>query len=185
MAVDATKVRVAVTGAVSRGLTTATAPTGTSGAITGFTDLGGISEDGVSLALPGGGDTTPIKVWQNGQTVRTLRTPSDDLPQLTFTMVETRLETIETYFGVTVSQTSTEGTFDYKVQNRTASSYVLDVIDGAELIRLYVPRGVVSDISEVTFANTEAVGWGVTIDAELDSTGVFNLRTWMTALKSA
>lgn len=184
MAVTAANVRVAVTGAVSRGLTSATAPTGTSGAITGFTDLGGISEDGVGLSLPGSGDTTPLKVWQNGQTVRTLRTPSDDLPQLTFVMVETKLETIETYFGVEVTQTASEGTFDYAVTNRDPASYVLDVIDGAELIRMYLPRGIVSGVEEVTFANTDAVGWGVTVDAELDPTGAFNIRSWMTALKS-
>lgn len=184
MAVDATKVRVAITGALSKGLTSAAAPTGTSAALTGFTDLGGISEDGVALSLPGGGDRTPLKVWQDGQTVRTLRTPSEDLPQLTFVMAETSKDTIETYFGATVTQAATEGDFSYTVGTRTASSYVLDVIDGSELIRLYVPRGVVSEVSEVTFANTELVGWGVTLDLELDSTKGYNFRTWMTALKS-
>ena len=44
MTVDASKVRVAITGALSKGLTSATAPTGASAAITGFNDLGGISE---------------------------------------------------------------------------------------------------------------------------------------------
>ena len=70
MAVDASKVRVAITGALSKGLTSATALTSAAAAATGFTDLGGISEDGVTLALNDEGDSTPLKVWQNGATVR-------------------------------------------------------------------------------------------------------------------
>ena len=185
MAVTASNVRVAVTGAVSRGLTSATAPTGTASAITGFVDLGGISEDGVSLSLPDSGDSTPLRVWQNGATVRTLRSESEDLPTVSFTMVETSLATIETYFGVTVTQTSTEGSFDYKVQNRAAASYVLDVIDGAELIRLYFPRGIVASVGEITLANQEAIGYEVTIEAEINTASTYNFKTWMTALKTA
>lgn len=184
MAVDATKVRVAITGALSKGLTSATAPTGTAGAITGFTDLGGISEDGVTLALNDEGDATPLKVWQDGATVRTLRTSSEDNPTLSLTLVETSLATVETYFGVEVTQTVTEGSFEFKSKIRSADSYVLDVVDGAELIRVYVPRGVVSSVGEITLANTEAIGYEVTIDCELDGTLDYNFKTWATALKS-
>lgn len=184
MAVDATKVRVAVSGALSKGLTSAAAPTGTAAALTGFTDLGGIRENGVALALPDASDATPIKVWQNGATVRTIRETSDDNPTITVTLVETTKVAIETYFGVTVTSTVSEGTFDIKNEVRTAASYVLDVIDGAELIRVYVPRGVVSSVGEITLANTEAIGYEVTIDAELDSTKGYQARTWMTALKA-
>ena len=185
MAVTAANVRVAITGALSKGLTSATAPTGTSGVLTGFTDLGGISEDGVSLALNDEGDSTPLKVWQNGATVRTLRTTSEDNPTITATLVETSLATIETYFGVTVTQTATEGSFEFKSQARSAASYVLDVVDGAELIRIYVPRGVVSSVGEITLANSEAIGYQVTIDCENGGAGNdFNFKTWATALKT-
>ena len=184
MAVDATKVRVAVTGAVSKGLTGATAPTGTAATLTGFADLGGISEDGVTLSLPDNGDATPIKIWQNGATVRTVRTTSDDLPTLTFVMVETSLAVIETYFDVTVTQTSTEGSFAYVVQNRAAKSYVLDVIDGAELLRQYLPRGIVASVQEIKLTNTDAIGYGVTLEAELDTVKGYNFKSWLTALKT-
>lgn len=184
MAVDASKVRVAVTGALSKGLTSATAPTSASAAATGFTDLGGISEDGVSLEMPDAGDSTPIKVWQNGATVRTVRETSEDNPSITCTLVETSLAAIETYFGVTVTQTATEGSFQWTNTARTASSYVLDVIDGAELIRLYLPRGVVSSVGEITLANTEAIGYEVTIEAELDTVKGYNFKSFMTALKT-
>lgn len=186
MAVTPSNVRVAVTGAVSKGLTSATAPTGTASALTGFTDLGGISEDGVTLALPDAGDSTPIKVWQNGATVRTLRSTSDDLPTISFTMVETSLATIETYFGVTVTQTSAEGSFEYKVQNRGHDSYVLDVVDGPELERNYIPKGIVTSVEEITLANTEAIGYGVTIEMENGGAGKdYNFKSWRTSLKSS
>lgn len=185
MAVSAEKVRVAVTGAVSKGLLSATAPTSAAAAATGFVDLGGISEDGVALALNDEGDSTPIKVWQNGATVRTIRTTSEDNPTISFAMVETSLATIETYFGVTVSQSATEGTFDFKSQIRAASSYVLDVIDGTDLIRLYIPRGVVSSVEEITLANTEAIAYGVTIDCENGGSGKdYSFRSFMTSLKT-
>lgn len=185
MAVDASKVRVAVSGAVSRGLTSAAAPTSAAAALVGITDLGGISEDGVTLALNDEGDATPIKVWQNGATVRTLRTTSEDNPTITFTMVETSKAAIETYFGVTVTQTATEGTFEFKSKARTADTYVLDVIDGAELIRIYIPRGVVASVEEITLANAEAIGYGVTIDCENGGVGKdFNFKTFATALKT-
>jgi hypothetical protein len=184
MAVTASKVRVAVTGALSKGLTSATAPTGTAGAATGFTDLGAISEDGVALALNDEGDATPLKIWQDGATVRTLRSTSDDNPTLTVTLVETSKEVIETYFGVTVTQTVTEGSFEFKTQNRQPASYVLDVVDGAELIRIYVPRGVVASVTEISLVNTEAIGYGLTIDCELDTVKNYNFKTWATALKS-
>lgn len=185
MAVTAGNVRVAVTGAVSKAATGSTAPTDAATALdAAFKDLGGISEDGVTLSLPDNGDRTPIKVWQNGATVRTVRQTSEDLPTLQFTMVETKLETIETYFGVTVTQAVADGSFEYTVENRSAAAYVLDVVDGSELIRLYIPQGVVSSVGEVSLTNTDAIGWQVTVDAELSSTAGYNFKSWMSALKS-
>lgn len=184
MAVDASKVRVAITGAISKGVLGAAAPTGTASALTVHTDVGGISDDGVALALNDEGSATPIKVWQNGATVRTLRETSEDSPQLSFTMVETSKATIETYFGVTVTQAATEGNFKFKTQARTAASYVLDVVDGSELIRIYAPRAVVASVEEIILANTGAIAYGVTLDLEYDSTLDANFQTWMTALKT-
>lgn len=184
MATDASKVRVAVTGAVMKGLTSATAPTGTSGSTTGFADLGFIGEDGVEIELPDAGDATPIKAWQQGTTVRVIRTPSEDNPTWTFVLLETSIPTIETYFGVTVTSTSTEGSFEYKVQGRGYNSYIVDVIDGAELIRDYVPRGIVTSVGSHTLANGEVIGYQVTVEGELDSAKGYNFKRFATALKT-
>ncbi|MDB5716451.1 MAG: phage portal protein [Sphingomonadales bacterium] len=182
--VDASKVRVAVTGAVMKGLTSAAAPTGTSGSTTGFVDLGYIGEDGVEIELPDAGDATPIKAWQNGTTVRTIRTPSEDLPSWTFTLLETTIATVETYFGVTVTSSSTEGSFQYKVANRGYNSYIVDVVDGTELLRDYIPKGIVTSVASHTFANGEPIGFQVTIEAELNTAGTFNFQRFATALKT-
>lgn len=186
MALDASKVRVAVTGAVYYDPTgAAAAPTGTASALTGYDDLGYVSEDGVTLTMPGAGDTTPIRAWQNGAVVRTIRLPSEENPTLGLTLIETKLEVIEAVFGVTVSQTATEGTFEIDTTElRSHARLILDVIDGAELIRAFAPKPIVTEVSEITLANTSAIGYGVTIDCEKDNTLGYQLKTWMTALKS-
>lgn len=182
---DASKVRVAVTGAIFKGPTSATAPTGTSGAPdAAFADLGFIHEDGVEIALPGSGDSNPIKAWQDGTTVRVIRSPSDESPSWSFQMLETTLATVETYFGVTVTQTATEGSFEFSVTNRGHNSYIVDVIDGAELIRDYIPYGIVTEVESITLANGEAIGYGVTVEGERDPVLGYNFKRWATALKT-
>lgn len=185
MTATASQVRVAVTGAVSKGPTSATAPTGTSGTLTGFEDLGFISEDGVEITMPDAGDSTPIKAWQDGTTVRTIRTPTEDNPTWHFTMLETSIATIETYFGVTVTSTVTEGSFEFVASaTKPFASYVVDVIDGSELIRDYIPKGVVTSVGAQTLSNGAPVGYEVTIEGELDSTKGYNFTRWATALKT-
>lgn len=186
MALNADKVRVAVTGAVYYdGANTATAPTGTAGTLTGFDDLGYVSEDGVVLAMPDAGDTTPIKAWQNGATVRVLRSASEDNPTIQFTLLESKLEVIKAVFGVTVTQTATEGSFVINTTtSRNTARLVLDVVDGSDLIRIYAPKAAVASIGEINFTSTDAIGYQVTLDLNFDQTLGGQAKTWMTALKS-
>ena len=183
MATDVSRVRVAVSGAVFKGPTSMTAPSGTSGAPTGATDLGAISDDGVEIEMPDAGDSTPIKQW-DGSTVRTIRSPSEDSPTWTFTMLETSVESVETYFGVTVTQTVTEGSFEYTVTNRAHDNYTFDYIDGTVLTRDYVPYGIVTDVDSQKLANSDAVRYTVTIAGELDPTLGYNFTRFSTAWKS-
>lgn len=179
---DATNVRVAVSGAVFRGVTAA--PSGTSGAPTGGIDLGFISEDGVEIELPDAGDSTPIRAWQEGTVVRTVRTASEDNPTWHFTMLETTIDSIETYFGVTVTSAASEGSFEFEVKNREHEGYVVDAIDGAELMRDYIPHGVVTSVGAHVLANGEATGYEVTIEGDRDPTLGYNFKRWATALKT-
>lgn len=184
MTLDEAAVEVAVTGAISKGLTSATAPTGTSGLPVGFVDLGYMGEDGVEIELPEIGDAEVIRAWQNGAIVRTIRTPSEDNPRWTFIMLQTTIETIETYFGVTVTDGATEGEFEWSTNSaRPHNSYIVDSIDGAELTRDYVPKGIVVAVESHTLANTSATAYGVTVEGELGPDG-FNFKRWSTRLKT-
>ena len=185
MAVDVTKVGVALTGAVSKAPLGSTAPSDTSTVLAvAFADSGGISADGVTLALPGAGDATPVKLWQGGLTARTLRVTSDDLPSLNFVMLETNKTAVETYFEVTVTQTAAHGTFTYSNVIPTGKAYVLDIIDGAEKARYYVPRGVRAEVGDLVFKNDEPIGYEVTLEMEYDASISGNVRAWDTRLKT-
>ena len=185
MTVDPSKVDVGITGAVSKGPLGTAAPTTAIVALdAAFKDAGAISEDGITLSLPDGGDSTPIKAWQNGQTVRTLRMTSDDLPSLTFTFLETNKTSVETYFGTSVTQSAAEGTFTYTVGLAPMAAYVLDVIDGAKSKRFHIPRGARAEVGDLVFKNDEAIGYEVTIEAELDPVLGYNFKGWDTGLKT-
>ena len=86
MALDATQVRVGVTGAVYVAPTGTTLPTdATTSLAVAFDDVGYISEDGVTETQDT--DTNDIVAWQNGAVVRKIQT-SHDLTY-SFAMLET------------------------------------------------------------------------------------------------
>jgi hypothetical protein len=186
MAVDASKVGVAITGSVYKAPTGTAAPTSQSTALdAAFIDLGYIGEGGVTETLPVSGDSTSIKAWQGGATVRTVRTAPDDFPTYTFVALETNKTVLETKYGVTVTQTVTEGSFTINTNTtRTADEYVIDVVDGSELERTYIPQGVVTEVGDKVYAGTEPIGYEITIEAQYDSTITGNARVWSTRLKS-
>lgn len=187
MANNAANTLVAVTGSFYADIAnTATAPTDTSTALNAaFIDMGYVSEDGVSLTMPSTGDTTPIKAWQGGATVRILRSATTDSPQLKLRLIETKSDVIKTVFGVTVTQAVAEGSFVLNATAiRTPFRAVLHVIDGAELIRIYAPAAAVADIGEIKFANQEAIGYEITLDLQYDATLGGNAKTFMTRIKT-
>lgn len=183
---DATKVRVGLTGAISKAPLGTAAPTDSSTALdAAYIDSGAISSDGVTLTLPDTGDRTTIQAWQNGAQVRVIRTVTDDLPSINFTFLETNKTAVETYFGVTVTSGTTDGTFSYSPVNiPSPSAYVLDVIDGSNRARYHIPRGVKASVGDLVYKNDEAVGYEVTIECEVDATANYALKGWMTDLKS-
>lgn len=179
MPVDSSKVRVAITGAVSVGPTTSTAPTTASSALTGFTDLGYVGEDGVTESR--GRSTTKIKAWQNADTVREVITEAE--LTYSFTLIETKKETVELFYGTTVTSTATEGSFSViPASTGGRRSFVVDVVDGAELIRTYIPSGEVTEVGDVVYASGEPIGYEVTITTY--PSGGFSAKKFATALKS-
>jgi len=181
MATNSANVRVAVSGEVLVGLTTATAPTGTAGTTTGFAGLGYVSEDGVTETRDRSSDT--IKAWQNGDTVRTVVT--DSTLTYHFTLLETNAATVGLFYGTTVTSASLEGNF-LIVPSSTGGrkSFILDVVDGAQLLRTYIPQGEVTEVGDVVYASGSAIGYEVTITAYPDTTLAASAKTYATALKT-
>lgn len=186
MAVDATKVAVAVTGSVYRAPLATAAPTTQATSLNvAFLELGYIGEGGVTQSLPASGDSTPIKVWQNGATVRILRSAPDDVPTFTFVALETNKTVVESWAGATVTQTATEGSLTINTTaTRTHYSWVFDVVDGSELERIYIPDGVVTEIGDRVYANQEPIGYALTVSADYNSGITGNAKFWSTRLKT-
>lgn len=186
MALSAANVGVAITGLVSRAPLATAAPTTQATSLNvAFVDVGYIGEDGVTQTVPGSGDATTIKAWQNGSTVRTIRSASEDLPTFQFVMIETKNVSLETYYGATVTSTATEGSLIYNsTATRIHYSWVFDYVDGAELERIYVPDGVVTEVGDRLWANAEAVAYEVTVEAQLNTALGGNFKLWTTRAKS-
>lgn len=166
MATDSSNVAVAVTGVVSVAPTGTAAPTTASSALNvAFKDLGYISEDGVTETRDR--STNEIKAWQNGDTVREVIT--DASLSYSFTMLETKKETVELYYGSAVTDATGVLTV---VPSATGGrkAFVIDAVDGSNLIRTYIPQGEVTEVGDVVFVNGEAIGYEVTIRAYPDST---------------
>lgn len=186
MANDQTKVGVAITGSVFRAPLATAAPTTQATALNvAFVDCGYIGEGGVTSTTPASGDVTNIPAWQNGVTVRTIRTAPTDLPTWKFIALETNKTVVESYFGQTVTQTVTEGSLVVNtLTTRTHYSWVIDVVDGAELERTYIPDGLVIEVGDRVYAGTEPIGYEITIEGQYNATLVGQAKVWSTRLKS-
>lgn len=186
MVLDQTKVAVAITGAVYRAPLGTAAPTTQATALNvAFIDVGYIGEDGVTQTVPASGDATNIKAWQNGATVRVVRSAPEDLPTFSFVALETNKTAVESYFGQTVTQTVTEGSLVVNTLTaRTHYAWVIDVIDGSELERVYIPDGIVVEVGDRVYANAEPVGYEITIEAQYNATLVGQAKVWSTRLHS-
>lgn len=176
MALDSSKVRVAVTGAVSVAVSGSTAPTDASTALAvAFKEIGYVSEDGITEARSR--STNDIKGWQNSATLRTVVTEGS--MTFAFTMVETNTRTVELFYGATVATTAI-----VVIPTATGGrkAFVIDVVDGAELCRIWIPDGEVTDVGEVVYAAGEPVGYPVTIAAYPNTTLGGSVKKFYSAL---
>lgn len=159
MALDSNLVRVAVTGAVSMASTGTAAPIDADTAWATGTDLGYVSEDGVTETRDR--SSQQIRAWQNGDTVREVVTEAT--LTYAFTLLETKAETVELYYGNAVEADGSLAIVPTKTGGR--HSFVIDVVDGDEFIRTYIPSGEITEVGDQVYANGEPVGYEVTITA--------------------
>lgn len=161
MAVVTANVRVGVTGEVY------VAPVGTALPTTAiatpnvaFKGLGSVSEDGIAESRDRA--TDDIRIWQNSAIARTVITESS--LRFTFTMVETKKETVELYYGSSVTDATGLITID-PAATGGRKSFIIDVIDGDKIERTVIAEGEVTEVGDKTYANGEPIGYEVTITA--------------------
>jgi len=176
-------VRVAVTGAVSVAATGSTAPTTAESALAAaFHDLGYVSEDGVTETRDRSSDS--IKAWQNADIVRETITEASLTYKLV--LIETKKDTVELFYGSAV--TPADGSLIVVPANTGGrKAYVLDVIDGDDFIRTWIPQGEIIEVGEQVYANGEPIGYEVTIRAYPDSSlttsdGLGSAKKWYSSL---
>ncbi len=163
MVLNSSNVRVAVTGTISIGSDGFTPPTDADTALTGALDLGYVSEDGVTETRER--STQTILGWQNGDTLREVVTEAGLTFQ--FTLVETKLETVELYYGTTVDPL-TGAVVIVPAETGGRKQFVLDVVDGTNFIRTYVASGEITEVGDQVYQNGAAIGYEVTMRAYPD-----------------
>jgi hypothetical protein len=163
------------TGGVLLGALAAAAPTTASGALTGFTAAGYIGEDGVTETNER--STDRIRAW-GGDTVKVVQTEHNVSYQFTF--LETlNADVLEAVYGednvTTTAATASTGTL-HEVRVNGASlphrSYVFEVKDGDAKIRIYIPDGQISEVGDITYSDSEVIGYQVTVECFGDEDGV-------------
>jgi hypothetical protein len=163
MALDSDNVRVAVTGAVYVAPTGTTGPSYSDDALdVAFSDLGYVSADGIAESIDK--STTQIRSWQDGSLVREI--VSDGTYSVSMTFIETNQDVVELYYGAALS--SGELAIDPR-STGGRQSFVIDVIDGTNIERTYIPAGEITSVGERTLASGEAIGYEVTITAYADA----------------
>ena len=132
-----------------------------------------VSEDG--LTLTPSMSTTEIKDW-SGSTVRKVLESFDGT--LAWTMISTNENSLGVAFGDKYV-THNEAAADHGEQTMVslgahlpeARSWAFLMKDGDARIVILVPNGQVTEVGEVTFAASQAVGWGVTLSCYPDESG--------------
>lgn len=159
-------------GGVLVGDTTAAAPTDAAATLTGFTPLGYVGEDGLTEATDR--STDKVRAW-GGDTVKVLQT--DFAVTYSFTLIESlNGDVLEAVYGEdnvtsTAASSSTGALHAVKINGETLPqrSYVFEVKDGDARIRIYVPKGQITEVGEVTYSDSEVVGYAVTVEAFYDA----------------
>jgi hypothetical protein len=181
MAQTASEVRVGVDGVVSSAPLATAAPTGVDSALNvAFVDLGYVSEDGVTESNTVG--TEKVRAWQGNAVVRTLITEGETT--FSFTLLQTNASTLAEYYGLESADIDdATGSFvSSATVDRPRRSYVIDVVDGDELIRKYVADGQVTEVGDQVFQNGAPIGYEVTITAYDNATLGGSVKHFFSAL---
>lgn len=171
----------ALNGAVYRAASGTTAPTDASTALSAdFKCLGYCSEDG--LTNSNSPSTTDIKAW-GGDTVLNIQEEKPDTFQVTLIEV-LNVEVLKAVYGSTnVTGTLADGlTVTANAKEAEEGVWAVDMLLNSNTVkRIVIPKGKISEIGDITYSDSDAIGYEVTITALPDASG----NTHYEYLKSA
>lgn len=138
-----------------------------------WTCLGYITEDGVTETPE---ESTTEVFDRNGDTI--LEEQATSKRTIHTALAETKLATLQEYFGddcvtdedgvITVMEVSGK---------HVIKSYVHDMLfSGDRHYRLVIPKGLVTEVDEVTYSSGDVVSWGTTMTELPDDSGVRSYR---------
>lgn len=135
-----------------------------------FTELGYASEDGLTNSNTP--ESEAIKAW-GGDTVLTLMTSREDT--FSFTLIEAmKADVLKLVYGSTnVTGTLADGlAISVNAKELEDHVFVVDMIlkDGAAK-RIVIPQARVSEIGEISYTDSDAVGYEVTLTCMADASG--------------
>lgn len=159
----------AIAGAIYRAPVGTTLPTDASTSLgSAFKTFGYISEDG--LTNTNSRDTATVKDW-SGSDILTLQNGKTDT--FKYKMMEVKnVEVLKDVYGDdnVTGNIETGLTIKANAKELTAHSYVIDtLLSGGYLKRIVIPNGKVTEIADLVYKKTEAMGYEVTITALPDS----------------
>lgn len=167
-------------GAVFRGPIGTTLPTSADATLdAGFLPMGYVSEDGVVNSNSPSAET--IKAW-GGDIVKVIYTERSD--EFKFTLIESkRIDVKKAVYGQNnVTGTLTSGiTTSVKNAVPESGSWVIDMVEGNTLKRIVIPDAVVTELEDINYKDDDPVGYGVTLTAVTDATGVSHYEYEKTA----
>lgn len=161
----------AIGGAIWRAAKGTTLPTDAVTALAAdYKALGYCSEDG--LTNSNSPSTTDIKAW-GGDTVLNIQEEKTDTFQ--FTLIEVlNLEVLKAVYGSTnvTGALATGVTVTANAKEPEEGVWVVDMVLNSNTVkRVVVPHGKVSEIGDITYTDSEAIGYEVTITALPDASG--------------
>lgn len=154
-----------------------TAPVGTSlptnalDALTGYTELGAVSEEGMTKTISK--STTNIKEWGGGIV---LITEDEKTATVKLKLIEYLNVDVQKFVNEDANVTGTSVTAGLKiVTNDKEASERIVVIDqimrGGIPFRTVIPRAKITNVGDVVYRGNEAVAYDLTLTAVKDSNG--------------
>lgn len=160
-----------VTGAVFRAVAGTSSPTDTTTSLaSAYKELGYCSEDG--LVNSNSPSVTEIKAW-GGDQVLVIQESKEDTFQLTL-IEPMNVEVLKAVYGSTnVTGTVASGlTVKANANEPEEGVWVIDmVLNGGGAKRVVIPHGKITELGDITYSDTDAIGYEITITAIPDTSG--------------